>query len=262
VVLVWALGGVFIIVGICAFVYELYGVIKFGRSFSIQYDVSRIYAYACLAPFFLVSFVAELIGDSTGFNFSRFKRKAKYLAAISGAIFVDLLWTLGIGGLLTGPQELYVRSNGQGVDIPSLANPGIAAMIGAVVGLPLAIRWAWSDLPRSVARQRAKSRYEPPIKTNYERLRSNTAFEAQTDSKMPGRAENVVITIASAFKSSLENHIWIGALIGLGTLCGIAAGWSGNLTLLHLVLASIASAIAGTLGALQWRSKLRGYRRL
>lgn len=244
--------------------YVVFGVIAFCKELSVQFGVSAIYVYASPFFFYFLGVVPLFIGDFIETRSRpdawRAQTVVQFLDALFGAIAIGWTWILGIGGLITGPLALstcrFTHSwTCRVLAHASVANPTLAGIIGAVVGLPLAIRMFWRLSPLERKPDGRIGFHYKPFKspTSCASSESSIEFEVRADSKLPRRSKDISLPLGVFRASWRDGFIWIGAITIIGTLCGIAASWSGGLTAFHLILAIVASTVTGIIAALQWR---------
>jgi hypothetical protein len=246
----WALFG---IVG----AYIFLGILDFAAAFSVHFGISQAYVY--VIPFGLLFFTIFGVGNISIRHGRVAYNIVSFIYALFWAITVEVFWAIGMGGLLTGLQVSRKHAAHWFytiiVHIPTLANPTQAATIGAIVGLPLAALAFWKDLNpfwRLNAHIRLSRRHH--VATKRISSKPSIAPGARETSKIVVQLKLILAVTVRHVTSFLGNgSIWAGVVVSLGTLCGIAASWSGSLTISHVILALIASAVAGIFAALQWR---------
>jgi hypothetical protein len=117
--------------------------------------------------------------------------------------------------------------------LSSSVSPALALTVGATVGLPLAIPTLWRAAPFYVSQGRVYLLHRPL---------SDPAVRmaAEARDRRPSR--------------SRSGFMWIGVLVGLGTLSGAVAGFEDVPPSGKVLLVGVASVVSGGIAAVQWRS--------
>jgi hypothetical protein len=249
--------------------YVLLGAVTFGSNCSTHFGVPRAYIYASPFVFLILWYISSSVVDKIEKRAWKKRTAVDLFSTLFFAIAVELSWILGIAGLLTGPRAAMADDGYSTEDgglsgriewllahAPSLTSSGSAALIGVLIGTPLAVRAFLSVSPIGWRNGEVRFLYKHLAYGSSNPIGSNvTPKPRPKGSAERGRGYTARLTVLNPSKlPHAGGHMWVGLLTGVATFCSISAGWSDGLTLIHVFLALIASIITGSIAALQWRA--------
>ncbi|WP_127506617.1 hypothetical protein [Actinoplanes solisilvae] len=245
------------------------GIYGFVDAFSARHGISQAYVYASPFAMILLWLGFEAAEKRLPLRAWRARAAAGVVSAIGFGLLIGVGWVVGIAGLLTGPKPFAISSEtgasgriGEAIvwaltHAPSLANPRITALIGLVIGLPMAVRSFWSVAPLSahdgkihvISRPRPGPQERVPTSTRPLPGRRPPPASPRTRPSWSPAAP--VKTSKFSFGSG---HVRAGIATGIATFASVSAGWNDSPKLFQLILSLLASAGTGTMASLQWRA--------
>lgn len=258
------------LVGVYEFLAVRYLVDATASDLGIQPLLIYVSVPVLLGAFFALSGVDDLVFGPRERGWRWRTRVALWLLiALCLSLVVQLMWSFLVGGLLVGPGRPRSQDElgpighiiGLLLSVRSALSPTLALAVGAAVGLPLAARTFWSFSPFHVFRGNVHLLLRPFDEHDGRRAPDRTAGRRSSSERRSPPASTTVSTPTQPPRSRGTarrwGFVWIGIIVGFGTMAGIAAGFDQKPTFGKVLLAALASAVAGGIAAAQWRITVR-----